>query len=108
MSSVEVSEIKMKIGGREILLTLAEVKELQKILNDTFGKDLEPSLAWVLVTPIVIERPVIPRQDWALQEFTITCDSNTFPHQTNANGEMIVAGPASAVSFDVELEGEVE
>jgi hypothetical protein len=93
---IEVSEIKIKIGDREIPLTLAEAKELQKILNDTFGEELEPS----------IERPVSPR--WDVPVIVITCDNITPSHQPNANGDerQWFGRSASDVSMDVVLEGE--
>lgn len=108
MSSKEVSKIniKIKINGLKISLTLAEAKELQEILNETFGKGLEPSFVWTPISPIIIERPVIPRRD--PYEITFTCDNITLPHQTNANGGMIVAGWPGDVSMDVVLEGEEE
>lgn len=110
MSSKEVSKIniKIKINGLKISLTLAEAKELQEILNETFGKGLEPSFVWTPISPIIIERPVIPRRD--CYEITFTCDNITLPHQTNANanGGMIVAVWPGDVSMDVVLEGEEE
>lgn len=45
---VEISKINLQIGNKEISLTLEQAKELQNILNATFGK-----------TEIVHERPII-------------------------------------------------
>ena len=36
---VEVSKINIKIGDKEIPLTLGEAKELQELLNKTFGEE---------------------------------------------------------------------
>ena len=38
MNRIEVSEINIKIGEKEISLTLDEIKELQILLNATFGQ----------------------------------------------------------------------
>jgi hypothetical protein len=35
---IEVSKIVVRIGKKEVELSLAEAKELQELLNDTFGK----------------------------------------------------------------------
>ena len=42
MNSIEVSEINIKIGEKKILLTLDEIKELQTLLNTTFGQTVYP------------------------------------------------------------------
>ena len=38
MSEVSISKINIKIGKKEVELTPDEAKELQEILNETFGK----------------------------------------------------------------------
>jgi hypothetical protein len=51
---VEVSKINIKIGKKEIPLSLNEAKELRDILNDTFGKQ---ETVYLSGTPY----PVYPR-----------------------------------------------
>ena len=81
---VEISKINIKIGTKEIPLTLSEAQELQQILNDTFGKTVViPS------SPIVIERPVYPypRRYW---EVTWGTDTGSLTYSLMAgNGSSI-------------------
>jgi hypothetical protein len=58
--SVKISKLNVEIGKKEISLTLEEAKELQKILNDTFG---EQKTVVIPSSPVIIKRPVI-RRPW--------------------------------------------
>ena len=51
---VSVSKIVVKMGKKEVELTLEEAKELQELLNDTFGKK---ETVYIPGSPIYIERP---------------------------------------------------
>lgn len=55
MSKVEISKVNIKVNDKEILFTLDEAKELQKILNETFG---EEKVSFVPYSPpaVIIER----------------------------------------------------
>lgn len=59
MATVEVKKVSIKIGKKEIELSLEEAKELKQVLNDTFGKE---RVVTVPSSPIIIERPV--RRPW--------------------------------------------
>ncbi len=62
--SVKISKLNVKIGKKEVSLTIEEAKELQKILNDTFG---EQKTVFVPSSSIIIERPVIsPWKYWGV------------------------------------------
>lgn len=61
---VEVSKIVVKMGKKEVELSLAEAKELQELLNDTFGKK---ETVYIPGSPIYIERPYIrPYPYWTV------------------------------------------
>ena len=55
MDNVNISKINIKIGEKEISLTLEAAKELQRILNNTFGNTV-----FVPNCPITIPYPVYP------------------------------------------------
>lgn len=69
-NKVEISKINIKIGDKEIPLTLEEAQELRQILDETFGQKMVvyPS------PPIYIERPY-PRP-WRYWDTSVTW-SNT-------------------------------
>lgn len=54
---VKIDKINIQIGEQEIPLTLDQAKELQQLLNDTFGLDKVYRPGY----PIYTERPVCPR-----------------------------------------------
>ncbi len=61
---VEVSKIVVRMGKKEFELSLAEAKELQELLNDTFGKK---ETVYIPGSPIYIERPYIqPYPYWTV------------------------------------------
>ena len=69
MDNVRISKINIKIGKKEISLTLDKAKELQDILDKTFGKTF-----YVEGTPqIIMSYPVcpspvypVPYKDWEI------------------------------------------
>ncbi len=79
---VKIDKINIKIGDQEIPMTLAQAKELQELLNDTFGK------TYRLGNPIYIERPVRPwRSSYnPLPYWGVSYDSNTVVFSTSSGG----------------------
>ena len=72
MSKVKISKISLKIGEKFIVLNLDEAKELQQLLNDTFGKQ---ETVYIPSPPIYIEREwPYPYKYW---EPYITYDTKT-------------------------------
>jgi len=61
MSKIEVQKIVIQIGKKEVSLTIGEAKELQKILDETFGKK---EIVYIPSHPVVIERPIYPPYRW--------------------------------------------
>lgn len=62
--SVKISKLNVEIGKKEISLTLEEAKELQRILNDTFG---EQKTVVIPSSPVIIERIIkrpVMRRPW--------------------------------------------
>jgi len=57
MSEVSIKNIAIKIGNKEVTLSLDEAKELQDILNRTFG---QKETVFVPSAPVIIERPWYP------------------------------------------------
>lgn len=55
MDNVNISKINIKISENEISLTLKAAKELQRILNDTFGNTV-----FIPNCPVTIPYPVYP------------------------------------------------
>lgn len=80
MSQIEIKKIIIKVGSKEVTFTLDEVKELQEILNKTFGAFGDREIIYVPNTPIIIERPVYPPYRWWQVEYNNTsqalCCSN--------------------------------
>lgn len=81
MSEVSIKKVVVKIGDKEISLSLDEAKELQDILNRTFG---QKETVFVPSAPAIIERPRHPshphrtatREASSAENYTITA-SNT-------------------------------
>lgn len=70
---VKVSKINIKVNkNTEIELSLEEAKELQKLLNDTFGTS--ERVITVPSAPAIIPYPVFPRP-WR-RYWEVTWDSN--------------------------------
>jgi hypothetical protein len=68
---VEIKKVVLKIGKKEIELSLSEAKELQELLNETFGK------ATVISSPIIIERDRYhPYPYWHGTYWSTSCDSS--------------------------------
>lgn len=61
MSEIKVQKIVIQIGKKEVSLTVGEAKELQKILDETFGKK---EIVYIPSHPVVIERPIYPPYRW--------------------------------------------
>lgn len=68
-NKVEISKINIRIGDKEIPLTLEEAQELRQILDETFGQ----KTVFYPSTPIYIERP----RPWRYWKPTITTTSGT-------------------------------
>lgn len=87
-NKVEISKINIKIGDKEIPLTLEEAQELRQILDDTFGQKMVvyPS------TPIYIERP----RPWRYWEPTITWTTTTSGISSKAATYTLTAGGANS------------
>ncbi len=87
--SVKISKLNIKIGKKEISLTLEEAKELQEILNDTFGEQKTmciPSYPVIIPpSPVIIKRSVIKEyQPWRRWDVTWTANNK-------ATGEYTIA-----------------
>jgi hypothetical protein len=64
-NKVKISKINIKIGDKEIPLTLEEAQELRQILDDTFGQ----KTVFYPSTPVIIERPYVrpyPYPYWSI------------------------------------------
>ncbi len=85
---VKIDKINIKIGDQEIPMTLAQAKELQELLNDTFGLDKVYRPGY----PIYIERHPRPwryyRPSYPMWDTIITCENTgssvTFSLNANA------------------------
>lgn len=81
--SVKISKLNVKIGKKEISLTLEEAKELQKILNETFG---EQKTMIIPLSPVIIERirerPVIEKYPWRHWDITWTAKGENTNYYT--------------------------
>lgn len=71
MSEVSIKKVVVKIGDKEISLSLDEAKELQDILNRTFGTE---KTVFVPSAPVIIERPWYP----TYPHWSVTCDSTEY------------------------------
>lgn len=76
MSKVSFKNVIVKIGDKEISLSLDEAKELQDILNRTFGTE---KTVFVPSAPVIIERPWYP----TYPHWSVTCDSTEYPDTQN-------------------------
>lgn len=76
MSEVSIKKLVIKIGDKEVNLSLDEAKELQDILNRTFGGE---KTIFVPTAPVIIERPWYPNYP----HWYITCDSTSYGDTTN-------------------------
>lgn len=87
---VKIDKINIKIGDQEIPLTLDQAKELQALLNDTFGKKFTPSY------PIYIECPVYRRP------YRYPYDPNPYPYDPNPYFWSVTCGDTdSSVTFSL-------
>jgi hypothetical protein len=75
MSEVSIKKVVVKIGDKEIGLSLDEAKELQDILNRTFGTE---KTVFVPSAPVIIERPWYP----TYPHWYVTCEANTSGNYT--------------------------
>lgn len=85
--TVKISKLNLKIGKKDVSLTLEEAKELQRILNDTFGEQKIVYPVIVPSAPVIIKRiiecpDVRPWRRWDVtwtvnnkdtNDYTITC-----------------------------------
>lgn len=62
MGEVVVKNIVIKIGEKELLLSLEEAKELQEVLNDVLGKEVQ-------VVKMLIEQ--YPYNWWSVKPYPI-------------------------------------
>lgn len=60
-NQVEVSKINIKIGKKEISLSLGEANELMELLNETFGKG---ETVYLPGSPIIYPYPSPYRTTW--------------------------------------------
>lgn len=70
MSKVSIKNVIVKIGDKEISLSLYEAKELQDILNRTFGTE---KTVFVPSAPVIIERPWYP----TYPHWYVTCNADS-------------------------------
>lgn len=92
--SVEVSKLVIKIGGKEIELSLAEARELLQILDDT----LQPSEPRKVVERIV-EREVYPwMRPYRLWETTVRYSTQGVTIPADARGIYVSNGTTTALS----------
>lgn len=89
-NKVRISKINIKIGDKEISLSLDEAQELRQILDETFGKRVIYPYQ-----PLIIERPVVrPWQWW--ESPTITCGtSGNVANFTLTSGNTVSPLPVS-------------
>jgi len=66
MSKIEIQKIVIQIGKKEVSLTIEEAKELQNILDQTFGKK---ETVYIPSYPIIIEKPIYPPYRWWQVEY---------------------------------------
>lgn len=70
MREVSIKKVVVKIGDKEISLSLDEAKELQDILNRTFGTE---KTVFVPSAPVIIERPWYP----TYPHWSVTCNADS-------------------------------
>lgn len=58
MREVSIKNVVIKIGKKEIALSLEEARELKDVLDRTLGGN--EKTIWVPSTPVIIERPWYP------------------------------------------------
>ena len=66
---IEVSKIVVKMGKKEVELSLAEALELKELLNETFGKK---ETVFIPSSPTVIPYPY-PVRPWPYRYWEVTC-----------------------------------
>ena len=85
---VEITKVKLNLGGKEIELTVEQARKLKAALDDLFGKEVirechshawwyYPQYTYICTTPTIIA-PV----KWPGHE--ITCGSTTFDNVTGS------------------------
>ena len=78
MSNITIENINIKIpGNKSISLTIEQAKDLQKLLNDTFGTEAIP-----MQVPIYVEPWPWKYRWW---EPVWTCDTNTVTYTLNSH-----------------------
>lgn len=70
---IKISRIEINIGKKTLSLTLAEMKELKAVLDETFPEETIRYIHSPAPEPIIIDRPVWPRPHWPRPLWEITC-----------------------------------
>lgn len=74
--SAKIQKVVLNIDGEEIKLTLKQAKELQKLLDETFGGE---KITFANPYPVVIERPIrVVRPYWQVDYHPSWSDTITF------------------------------
>lgn len=86
-SVVEVSQINIKIGKKEIQLSLEEAMELRSLLNETLGNGETTKITYIPGSPIYIPRPYpLPRPYWSVTwNDTSSTGSGTLTYSLSSN-----------------------
>ena len=71
-NKVEIKKVVLEVGGKEIQLTIEEAKELQELLNKTFGENKN-------TITIPCPYPVYPDYPWRLWRVTCAVSSQNVP-----------------------------
>ncbi len=82
VKKVKIDKVNIKIGDQEIPLTLDQAKELQQLLNDTFGLD---KVCGPVYPTDIDRRPVRPYRFPYDPYWGVTYTSNTATFSLNAN-----------------------
>jgi hypothetical protein len=77
MKQVEVTKITIKIGDKEIQLTPAEARELQRVLTDTIGDGHRAINPVIVPYPFPVIHPYSPYPFWEVTWYTGQPDSTS-------------------------------
>lgn len=82
----KIQKIVLNIDGEEIKLTLKQAKELQKILNETFG---ENKVTFVNPYPVIVEPIRVTKPYWSV-DYT-TAPTLTFTSRTDNETPLLIS-----------------
>ncbi len=73
--SIEIQKIVLRVGGKEIALSLEEARELQKILNDAFERDRYIYVPYTIPAPYPYPHWTITYGDTGM--FSVTANEHS-------------------------------